>query len=150
QKENPKLAVQLLDEARQMTNRRATGYDNFEQQLKVAHAFAPVDPARSFEVMDPGISHLNELLSAAAVLSGFEINMFRDGEMTILNGNGLTSTIGRYGQELALLAKSDFERSEALAGRFQFPEARIMARMAIVQGLLGTKPAVGNTTFFGG
>lgn len=150
QKSNPKLALQVLEDARQITNHRATGYDHFEQQLKVAHAFADVDPARSFEVMDPGISQLNELLSAAAVLSGFEINMFRDGEMTILNGNGLTSTISRYGQELALLARSDFDRSEALAGRFQFPEARIMARMAIVQGLLGTKAAPGNTSFFGG
>jgi hypothetical protein len=70
--------------------------------------------------------------------------------MAIQNGNGLTSTINRFGQELALLARSDFERSEALAGRFQFPEARIMARMAIVQGLLGTQPVSGNTRIFGG
>ncbi len=147
QKTNPKLALQVLEDARQITNHRATGYDHFEQQLKVAHAFASVDPARSFDVIDPGISHINELLSAAAMLSGFEMNMFRDGEMAIQNGNGLTSTINRFGQELALLARSDFERSEALAGRFQFPEARIMARMAIVQGLLGTKPVSGNTRF---
>jgi hypothetical protein len=149
QTNNPKLAMQVLEDARQITNHRATGYDNFEQQLKVAHAFAAIDPARSFEVMDPGISHLNELLSAASILSGFEINMFRDGEMTIIGGNGLTSTISRYGQELALLARSDFERSETLAGRFQFPEARILARMAIVNGLLGTKPTSGNMGGFG-
>jgi hypothetical protein len=149
QQSNPKLAMQVLEDARQITNHRATGYDNFEQQLKVAHAFAAVDPARSFEVMDPGVSHLNELLSAAAILSGFEINMFRDGEMTIMSGNGLTSTIARYGQELALLARSDFERSEAMAGRFQFPEARILTRMAIINGLLGTKPAAGNVNIFG-
>ena len=151
QTSNPKLALQVLEDARQITNHRATGYDQFEQQLKVAHAFATIDPARSFEVIDPGISQLNELLSAAAVLSGFEINMFRDGEMAMLNGSGLTSTISRYGQELALLARSDFERSEALSGRLQFPEARILARMAIVQGLLGTKPVSGNNNnFFGG
>jgi len=81
------------------------------------------------------------LLSAAALLSGFEMNMFRDGEMSMQNGNGLTATINRYGQELALLARSDFERAETLAGRFQFAETRIMTRMAIVQGLLGTRPA---------
>jgi len=75
--------------------------------------------------------------------------MFRDGEMAIQNGNGLTSTINRFGQELALLARSDFERSESLAGRFQFPEARIMARMAIVQGLLGIKPASSGTRVVG-
>jgi hypothetical protein len=143
QKDNPKLAIQLLDEARQIVNRRATSYANFEQQLKVAHAFASVDAARSFEVLEPGISQLNELLQAASVLSGFEINMFRDGEMAIQGGNGLTAILNRYGQELAVLAKNDFERSETLTGRFQFTEPRIMTRLAIVQGLLGVKPASG-------
>ena len=140
QKDNPKLALQVLDEARQIVNHRATSYENFEQQLKVAHAFASVDAARSFEVLEPGIGQLNELLQAASVLSGFEINMFRDGEMAMQGGNGLTATLNRYGQELANLAQNDFERSETLTGRFQFAEPRIMTRLAIVQGLLGVKP----------
>lgn len=140
QQNNPKLAGQLLDEAKQMVNHRATSYEQFEQQLRVARAFATVDPTRSFEILDPGISQLNELLSAASILSGFEINMFRDGEMTIQSGNGLTSTISRFGEELATLARSDFERSDALAGRFQFTEPRIMTRLAIVRGLLSTRP----------
>jgi len=141
EKTNPKLAVQVLEDAKQIVNRRATSYQQFEQQLKVAHAFATVDPARSFEMMEPGISQLNELLQAASVLSGFEISMFRDGEMSIQGGNGLTATITRYGQELAVLARSDFERSDNLAGRFQFTEPRIMTRMLIVQGLLNVRPA---------
>jgi hypothetical protein len=117
--------------------------------LKVARAFAAVDAARSFEVLEPAINQLNELLSAAAVLSGFEINMFRDGEMAIQGGNGLTGTINRFGQELAVLAQNDFERSETLAGRFQFTEPRIMTRMAIVQGLLGTRPVQSSRITFG-
>ena len=143
QKTNPKLTIQVLDEARQFVNRRATNYQNFEQQLRVAHAFADVDAARAFEVLEPGIMQLNELLQAASVLSGFEINMFRDGEMAIQGGNGLTATLNRYGQELAVLAKTDFERSETLTGRFQFTEPRIMTRLAIVQGLLNVKPVSG-------
>ena len=139
EKTNPKLAIQVLEEARQITNRRATIYEHFEQQLRVARAFSTVDPTRSFEVLDPGISHLNELISAAAVLSGFEINAFRDGEMSMQTGNGLTSTINRYGQELAVLARRDFERSETLAGRFQLAEPRIMVRLAIAKGLLGAE-----------
>ncbi|HEU4796102.1 MAG TPA: hypothetical protein VFT02_10760, partial [Pyrinomonadaceae bacterium] len=67
EKTNPKLAGQLLEEARQMTNRRAANYGHFEQQLKVARAYATLDPARSFEVLDPAISQINELLSAANV-----------------------------------------------------------------------------------
>lgn len=149
QKDNSKLALQLLDEARQITNRRATSYQHFEQQLKVARAYATNDPARSFEILDAGISHLNELLAAASVLSGFEMNMFRDGEMALQSGNGLTVMVNRFGQELALLARSDYERSDTLAGRFQFPEARIMTRMAIVQGLLDLKPSSSPGSFFG-
>ena len=86
QTSNPKLARQLLEEARQMTNKRASSYDQFEQQLKVAHAFAAIDPARSFEVLDPGIGQLNELISAAALLNGFEVNIFRDGELPLESG----------------------------------------------------------------
>jgi hypothetical protein len=52
--------------------------------------------------------------------------------------------VTRYGQELALLAKSDFERSETLAGRFQLSEPRILARLTIVQNLLGVQPVQPN------
>ena len=154
QKENPKAQQQVLEEARQLVNHRAVNYDQFEDQLRVARAFSTVDPARSFEVLETGIGQLNELLSAASVLSGFEASIFRDGEMNIgQGGSGLNSTIGRYGQELALLAKTDFERSETLAGRFQFTEPRIMARLSIVQGALGvqsSQPNVNAIRNFGG
>jgi hypothetical protein len=136
-KNNPKMATQVLEEAKQLTSRRATSYENFDQQLKVANAFAVVDPARSFDVLNPGITQLNELLNAAAVLNGFEVNIFRDGELPLQGGGGLSAMITRYGQTLAVLARSDFERSEMLAGHFQLPEPRIMTRLSIVQGLLG-------------
>ena len=147
QKTNPKLSKQLLEEARQMTNRRATSYEHFEQQLRVARAFTQIDPARSFEVLDPAISQLNELLSAAAVLNGFEVNMFRDGEMSLQAGNGLTSMVQRFSQELGSLADKDLERAETLSGRFQFAEPRIMARLSIVQGLLGINPNINRPNF---
>jgi hypothetical protein len=63
--------------------------------------------------------------------------------MAMQGGNGLTAIVNRYGQEIAVLAKTDFERSEALAGRFQFTEPRIMTKLAMVQGLLNVKPLSG-------
>lgn len=135
EKNNAKLAGQLLEDARQITNRRATNYGHFEQQLKVARAFASIDPGRSFEVLDPAISQLNELLAAATVLNGFEVNMFRDGEMSFQSPGGLSGMLNRFGEELGYLAYRDLERAETLAGRFQFSEPRIMARLAIVKGL---------------
>jgi hypothetical protein len=52
-------------------------------------------------------------------------------------GSGLANTVTRYGQELSFLAKKDFERSLATADKFQLTESRILARLAIVQGVLG-------------
>ena len=131
------LAAKLLGEAQRLTNRHATNYRQFEQQLAVSSAFAPIDPARSLEVLDPGISQLNELLSAAAVLSGFEVSVFRDGEMPLEPGNTLTSMVARYGQQIAALATKDFERAETSANKFQLTEPRLIARLAIVRGVLG-------------
>jgi hypothetical protein len=67
--------------------------------------------------------------------------------MSFQGGSGLTATINRYGQELAFLAKSDFDRAELLTGRFQFTEPRIMTRLAIVQGLLGAQSPQNNFNF---
>jgi hypothetical protein len=137
---NPKLAVELLNEARQFTNRRATNYRQLEQQLLVAEAFSDLEPARSFEILEPGIVQLNELLTAAATLSGFEVNVFQDGELPLEGRNGLTNMVTRYGNVLGLLATRDFDQSQTLANRFQLSEPRIVARLSIVRNMLGKEP----------
>jgi hypothetical protein len=134
---NPKLAVELLDEARQFTNRRATNYRQLEQQLMVADAFRDLETSRSFEILEPGIVQLNELLTAAATLSGFEVNVFLDGELPLEGRNGLSNMVTRYGQVLGRLATSDFDQSQTLANRFQLSESRIVARLSIVRSMLG-------------
>ena len=140
---NPKLATQILEEAQKIVSVRATGYQQFDNQLQVARAFAPVDAARSFEVLEPGIQQLNELLAAAALLSGFEVNVFREGELPIQGGSRLTTTVSQYAEALAGLAKVDFERAQATADRFQLVEARLLAKLTIARGLLGAQ-TVGN------
>jgi hypothetical protein len=136
-----KLALKFLGEAQRLTNRRATSYQQFDQHLRVADAFASLDPAQSFEVLDPGIVQLNELLSAAALLSGFEVNIFKDGELTFGGGSRLSEMVLRYGQELATLAKSDFARAESSANKFQLPEPRLFSQLAIVRNVLGVPQA---------
>jgi hypothetical protein len=135
--DDQKLALQFLEEARTLVTRRANSYQQLDNQLQVAHAYAALDPARSFEVLELGINQLNELLPAAAMLSGFEVNIFKDGEMSLPGNSPLGTMVARYGQELAVLAKSDFEHARATADRFQYPEARLLARLAITQGVLG-------------
>jgi hypothetical protein len=145
-----KLALSFLAEAQRLTNRRATNYQQLDQQLRVADAFAPLDPARSFEVLDPGIAQLNELLNAAALLSGFEVDIFRQGELPLAGGSGLSDMVARYGQELATLANLDFERAQSSANRFQLPEPRLLSQLAIVRNVLGVPQAAPANNGFGG
>jgi hypothetical protein len=153
QTNDPKQAAKFLGEAQKLTNRRMTNYKQFDQQLKVAQAFATVEPARSFDTIEPGIAQLNELLSAAALLSGFEVNIFKDGELPIEGGSDLGTMVAQYGQQLAVLAKVDFERAQTTANKFQLAEPRILAQLSIARNVLGvplTAPANNGNNPFGG
>src|SRR5882672_264218 len=144
QKDNPKLALRFLEDARTLVSRRATNFKEFEDQLQVADAFAPLDPKRSFDLLELGIAQLNELLAAAQVLNGFEVDVFRDGELPLQGGSDLGNMIVRYGQELAALAKIDFDRARMTADRFQLAEPRLLAKLSIVQVVFGVQPTVVN------
>jgi hypothetical protein len=137
QKDNPKMALRFMEDARTLVSRRATSYREFEDQLRVADAFAPLDSKRSFELLEMGIGQLNELLSAASVLNGFEVDMYKDGELSLRADNDLVGMVARYGQELAALAKVDFDHARTTADRFQLIEPRLNAKLSIVQNILG-------------
>jgi hypothetical protein len=141
QANNQELAAQLLEDARHLVRRRAENYQQLDAQLRVARAHAGIDPARGFELLDAGIEQLNEMLPAAALLSGFEVRIFKDGELPLQGGSQLNNMIARYTQELAALARGDFARAEATASRFHRAEPRILARLSIVRGVLGEPAA---------
>jgi hypothetical protein len=48
--------------------------------------------------------------------------------------------VARYGQELASLAKVDFDRARMTADRFQMTEPRLNAKLSIVQSIMGVQP----------
>lgn len=141
QKDNPKLALRFLDDASALVSKRAMNYKDFEDQIKVAHAYATVDAKRSFQIMDAGIAELNELLAAATILNGFEVDIFKDGEMSSRSDSDLVGMVLRFSGELGSLSKVDFDGAHLTADKFQLPEARMTARLAIVQSVMGTQPA---------
>jgi hypothetical protein len=143
QKDNQKLALKFLDDAHALTAKRAADYKDFEDQIKVAHAYATVDPKRSFEMMDASIGQLNELLAAATILNGFEVDIFKEGEMNSRSDSDLVGMVARYSLELGALSKVDFEGARSSADKFQLPEARMTARLAIVQNILAPQ-SLGN------
>ena len=134
---NQKLASQLLQEAERLVDQKADNYQQLEARAKLARAYAELDPARGLETLEGGIGQLNELLAAAALLNGFEVNFLREGELPMQGNSGLSRVLLRYGQNLAMLARQDFVGAETAANRFQHPEARVFVRLAITQGVLG-------------
>ena len=140
QKDNQKLALKFLDDARNLVAKRAMDYQDFEDQIRVADAYAALDAKKSFEIMDTGIAQLNELLQAAIVLNGSEVDIFKEGELSLRANNDLVGMVSRYGAELSALAKVDFDSARGSADKFQLPEPRMNARLMIVQSILGTQP----------
>ncbi|HMF57181.1 MAG TPA: hypothetical protein VK619_12640 [Pyrinomonadaceae bacterium] len=136
---NKKLALSLLDEARNLVNYRAKNFVQLGVQLEIARSYSLVDPAKSLSMLEPIIDQLNELISAGSVIGGFITDEFvRDDEIVMLDPIG--ELVGmfsmQYGHELAALATGDFARTKAAADRFQRPEVRLLARMLIVRSIL--------------
>jgi hypothetical protein len=144
EKANPKLALKFLDDAVDIVRNRADKYQDFADQLSVADAMASLNPKRSFAVLESGIAHLNEILAAAAVVNGFEAEVFREGELPLQGGSELGNMVVRYGSELGSLAKLDFDHAKMSAEKFQLPESRLFVKLLIAQRVLGGKPFSNN------
>ncbi|HEU4434485.1 MAG TPA: hypothetical protein VFR51_13965 [Pyrinomonadaceae bacterium] len=134
--DNPELSGQQLTGAYALVAGRATNYEQLRDKLQVIGVLGASDPARTFELLQSGIDQLNELISAAATLNGFEVEMFASNEMPLPGNSQLGVIVLQFGQELALLAKSDFRRAVAAAEQVQYPEARLFARLLIVEAAL--------------
>jgi len=134
--DNPEHSGQQLTGAYVLVARRATNYEQLQNKLRVIRVLGASDSARTFELLQSGIDQLNELISAAAALNGFEVEMFVSNEMPLPGNGQLGAMVVQYGQELALLAKSDFRRAVAAAEQFQYPEASLFARLSIVEAAL--------------
>lgn len=144
-----KAALQLLNEARSLIGDRPRNSNQFNAQLQVASAYAQLDPARSFEIVEPLIEQVNEMIAAGEVLDGFlySAQSFRDGELLLqAYGGPINSLYFRYANELTLLARIDFDRAKSVADRFQRSEAQAMARLFVAQGVLSGQPAAGGNS----
>ncbi len=141
-KGDKKAATQLLEEARGLVDRQPDNEREIEALLEVARGYALVEPAKTFEMIDPLIDQANDMLAAAALLEKFGQGggVFRKGEMILWHGLGeLGGTYARYVKALSELARVDFDRTRATADRFNRDEARLMARMVVARSVLSDR-----------
>jgi len=129
-------AAGALAEARAQLGDRAQNGAQFTALLDVAGAYAAVDAAESFAIVESAVGQLNELIAAAAVVDGFTINSFREGELSPNGWQVWPEFIRRCAQALAALAPADFDRARAAARRFERPDARVIAELQLAQALL--------------
>ena len=134
-KGDKKTALRLLEEASTMIGSKALNYTQLQAQMQVARSFTHLDPARSFEILESISSQFNELLDAAEVLNGFEQQYYKDGEL-LWQGTNLGLVLFQIISDLSQLAPIDFDRTTGIAGRFQRPEARLMAQLLIARAVL--------------
>jgi hypothetical protein len=146
-KGDKKVARQLLVEAQGMVNYRARNIKQLGAQLMVAQAYAKLEPERSLTMLEPIVDQLNELLAAAVTLGGFFLDdeMIRGDEIRLEVFMGMIPAFSEsYTNDLRSLAAFDFDRTRALAERFQQNEVRMVARMLLVNSVLGDDNAAYN------
>lgn len=151
-RKDKKLALQLLDEARPLVSLKPKSEIQLYLVLQMARVYALADPPRAFEIVESLIDQANEMLTAASVLSGFLLpsGVIKKGELILPPGYSNASTRFRqFGKELAALALLSFERTRAAADKLQRNEARLMARLFIVQGILSEQIG-SDPSFYGG
>ncbi|MET0649593.1 MAG: hypothetical protein ABW208_23525 [Pyrinomonadaceae bacterium] len=151
-KGDKKTAGGLLEEARGLIDRQPDNEREVGALLDVARGYALVEPAKTFEMIDPLIDQANDMMSAAALLEKFGAGtgMFRKGEMMLAPGLGeMGGMYERYVKALAELSRIDFDRTRATADRFNRDEARLMARLIVARSVLSDRLGAATQPFGG-
>jgi hypothetical protein len=133
-------ALGLLDEAHALVKLDLTSQAQSEALLAVLLADAIVDSDRAFTAIEPIIDRANDNLAKLLLLDKLIKSGFvKDGEIKLRNAGifSLDFVIFRYGKGVVALASADFNRTKALTDRLQRNELRVMARLLMVQALLG-------------
>lgn len=138
-KGDKKLALQLVDDARNLSPNRAKTIEQMGSQLLIAREYANLAPEKSMAMLEVAIDQLNELLAAAILLGGFiggDEFMYEDEVKLASVITFAYMAIREYTKDLTALSTVDFARMRAAAERFQRSEVRMIARLLVAQSIL--------------
>ena len=111
-----------------------------QYQIGIAVRYCQVKSDRCFTMMEPIIRKLNELVTAAAKLNGFDNRYLRNGEWNMTAEGGVGSLLTMLAQNAVYFALYDFDRAIALTSQFERREIRMMAQLKLAQGVLEGPP----------
>ena len=131
-------AVKLLDDARALVKVDLTNEKESNALLAVMLGYALVDPPKAFAMIEPIVDRTNEDVSKLVLLDKIvKSGAIKNGEI-IMNQPRIPIDFAmlQYSPGAAALGKADFDRTKALADRFQRNELRIVARLLLTQAIL--------------
>jgi hypothetical protein len=133
-------ASQLLERAWNMIPARADNQGQFQAQLSLVAAFAPLDLARATGYMQSIINQLNDMLRAAEMINGFDTRYYKNDELLMQHGL-LLLLVQQTGQTLTAVAVVDFDAAKLLSEQFQRPEAKLQAQLTLLTQLIELSPS---------
>jgi len=132
-------AIELLDDAQALVKVDFASKTRSDALMAVMLACSLIDPSRAFALIEPIIDRANDNISKLLLLDKMiKTGAVKNGEIIVRHPGviSLDFAIFKYGQGVAALANADFNRTRAMADRFQRNELRLMARLMIAQALL--------------
>lgn len=137
---NPQTTVKLLDRASEYLDKVPAERWQMQWRIGIAARYCQVRNERCFTMAEPIIRRMNELVSAAAKLNGFDNHYLRQGEWNMTAEGGVGSLLTGLAQHAVYFGLCDFDRAVALTSQFERPEIRLMAQLKLAQGVLEGPP----------
>ena len=138
-------AATLLDEAAELIKTDLKSETQTNALLTLLSAYALIDPPKAFALAERTVDQANSQISLLLLVDRVVKSGAVKKSEIILDHPGimpLDFLVFKYGKGVAALAAADFNRTKALADRFDRNELRIMARLLIVKGILSpTSPS---------
>lgn len=148
------LADELLAEASTYLGPQITNFSDYLCRLFLATGYSERDPDKSFKLME-SMASINDVIASGIKIGAFmdvnnlwvssgELNFGMTPFSEIIYGvNSGSRGIG-FSDFVLNLAKSDFDRTKALADKFERPEIKMAARMLLIDAVLTPKSERGN------
>lgn len=139
-------ALKLLDEARTLIKLDLESESQSHALVTLVAAYALVEPARAFAIIEKTVDRANDQISRALLLDKIvKTGVIKKGEV-VLQHSGvfpLDFVMFKSGDGMANLAAADFDRTKALADRFSRNELRIVARLMLAKALMNSDKLAG-------
>ncbi len=144
-------AARLLERASNLIDQMKPGKEQLMGKMLMALTYCSKGNPHGLIMMETLMPKINELVSSAMKLDGYENSYLRDGEWNMTREGILGSLLTFLSERAAYFAWCDFDRAVAIAGQFDRPEIRMMAQVKLAQGILAGRPkplSLGDRLYF--